>query len=149
MAKFDYRSLKERKRKKLVDRLADAFIDVKNKRDMRVLVEQLFTPSEVVMLGRRIEIARRLIRGRTYAEVRGELKVGFSTIRSVDSWLENGVPDYHKLRERFRTWGYKPLKKKSRRRGREGDIFGSFDDIRHRYAGHFLLLNLLLDPEDD
>lgn len=148
MAKFDYRELKERERRKLVKRLTGAFFSIKTKKEMGRFIEQLFSPSEVTMLGRRIEIARRLVRGKTYVDVRNELKVGFSTIRSVDNWLEDGVPDYHELRERYRSYGYKPYKKKVRR-GKDGDMLGSFDDIRHRYAGHFLLLNLLLDIGDD
>lgn len=148
MAKFDYRSLKERERKKLVRGLTSAFFSIKSKKEMHRFIEQLFSPSEVTMLGRRIEIARRLVRGKTYVDVRNELKVGFSTIRSVDNWLENSMPDYHVLRERYRSYGYKPYKEKVLR-GRDGDMPGSFDDIRHRYAGHFLLLNLLLDIDSE
>ena len=47
----------------------------------------------MVMIGRRIMIAERLIQEKTYAEIRRELKVGLSTIVGVQKWLEEGRVD--------------------------------------------------------
>lgn len=59
---------------------------------------RLLTHSEVVMLGRRLQIAEALIHGYSYQSIRDELKVGFPTIRSIDSWLEHAVRDYDLIR---------------------------------------------------
>ncbi|MDP3997128.1 MAG: Trp family transcriptional regulator [Candidatus Andersenbacteria bacterium] len=152
MAKYDYRKLKTKEREKITGQLVKAFSKANSKQEVQQFIDQLLTPSEKIMLGRRIQVARLLIRGYTYVEIRQKLKAGISTIKSVDGWLEMTVPDYQELRDWYRKWIYtdkakKPEKKRSG--SREPDMFGSFASVRHRYAGHFLLLNLLLDSNEE
>ena len=53
--------------------------------------KELLFDSEVVMLGRRLEVARMLLTGATYDELRRELKVGDTTIAAVRFSMDNGL----------------------------------------------------------
>lgn len=69
--------------------LSAVLTKVGDEKTMTSLLRQLLTDSEVVMLGRRLEIASRLRRGESYIAIRNELGVGFATIQSVARWLQD------------------------------------------------------------
>ncbi len=49
----------------------------------------LFTPSEVVMVARRIQVVKMIIEGFNYNEIRKKLKVSNQTITKMEHWLRN------------------------------------------------------------
>lgn len=61
---------------------------------MKTFLKDLLTESERIMMGRRILIARLLLSGKTYAEIKDDLRVGNSTIRTVERWLNDQFPGY-------------------------------------------------------
>ncbi len=146
MGKFDYRGLLPRERMKLIDELTEALFTFENKKQLREFLQRLLTPSEIFMLARRLETAEGLVEGKSYSTIRDELGVGFSTIQSVDSWLEHAVRDYQEIRRKVRE---QQRRGDERERIEYQDIPGTFGNIRHRYPGHFLLFNLLLDQQPE
>lgn len=144
MGKFDYRELPAGDRIKFTEQLAEVLAHITDKRQMRELITTLLTPSELIMLARRLEIASRLLEGKSYATIRKEIKVGISTVQSVDSWLEHTVRDYQNMRSK-QIHEQKALKKlaEARLRKRSGSV--SPLDIRHQQPNRWWFINLLLD----
>ena len=98
MAKVDYRELTSKERQAALDSLAEMIVLLKDKKQAREFIDRLLTPSEVVMLARRIGIANLLVHGASYVTIQEKLKVGVSTIRTVDQWLDHAIRDYHTIR---------------------------------------------------
>jgi len=87
MTKVEYRKLSCKEQEALESELQAAFVKIPRKRDMVALLLDLLTPSERVMLARRIRVARRLSAGESYLEIKEGLRVGIDMIRFVDKWL--------------------------------------------------------------
>lgn len=129
----------------MVQELAQMLLAVKEEKDMTQVLYRLLTPSEQVMLGRRKQVAEMLVEGATYASIQKKLRVAVPTIRNIEKWLEDAVRDFDRIRaERRRNKSAEKSHEQSHQR-REPALPGSFTSIRRRYAGRFLLLNLLLD----
>ena len=62
----------------------------------KIFLEGLLTPSEQIMLGRRIWIARMLLENKTYQEIGELLHVGPHTVMRTELWLQGMLPDYDK-----------------------------------------------------
>lgn len=77
-----------------LDTLYTAASAVKGRDAVKLFLKDLLTPSERIMLGRRIIIARLLLSGETYANVSKRLGVGHDTIFRVQKWLQDQLPGY-------------------------------------------------------
>ncbi len=139
LGKSKYRDISDKQKKEALDGFYDLMSMVKSKDDMRNFLKDLLTPSESLMIARRIQIAKMLLQGRYYEDIRQELGVGSSTISNVDKWLSNGLGAYRKEIEKIKN------KKKENKKiqGHYDDPF-SFDGMRKRYPGHFALINMFL-----
>lgn len=139
MARFDHRTLSPAERADAQQELIDILSEIKHKHDLQSFLLDLLTPSEVVMLARRIRIAKLLLQGETYVFIRQALGVGFSTIQSVDKWLEKKFTSYRKT--------IAPVVAAQRRREKRTlpHEEGPWKQLRRKYPLHFLLLNILLD----
>lgn len=89
MGKILVSDVPKKQREATLRNLSAVLTKVGDEKTMTALLRQLLTDSEVVMLGRRLEVASRLRRGESYIEIREELGVGFATIQSVARWLED------------------------------------------------------------
>lgn len=102
-------------------------------------LELLLTESEIIMCARRIEIAKLLLSGLSYAKIEERLGVGQKTVESVDRWLSQ----YREYRKVF------PKALDARRRGDPNYLrASSFKALRHRFPLHFLIFNLILDDDE-
>lgn len=54
---------------------------------MAKFLTDLLSPQEIEMLAKRLQIAEYLLKGEQYTDIRAKLKVGFSTIARVATWL--------------------------------------------------------------
>ena len=63
---------------------------------IKLFLRDLLTPSERVMLGRRIWIARLLLSGEKHIAIAQKLHVGLSTIWRVERWLDDQYLGYEK-----------------------------------------------------
>ena len=77
-----------------LDALYTAASALKGREAIKLFLRDLLTPSERIMLGRRIIIARMLLSGESYEEVGRTLRVGPMTIRRVHRWLEDQFPGF-------------------------------------------------------
>jgi Trp operon repressor len=97
-------------------------------------LEGLLTPSEQIMLGRRIWIARMLIDNKRYDEIGARLHVGPGTIRHVELWLLKLLPDYGKHIKVQR----RKMTEQRRREVARQNPFG-LTALKKKYPLHFLL----------
>jgi TrpR-related protein YerC/YecD len=70
-----------------VNNLWSAFTLLGSKEEIRLLFKDLFTHTEYKMFAKRLEIARRLLRGERYEDIERELSVTTHTISRVNNIL--------------------------------------------------------------
>lgn len=135
MGKIQYRKLSPSLRRALEEELRRALLAHRQK-DLIEFLFDLLLPSERIMLARRVQVAKRLLRGWSYHEVMQDLHVGQDTIQKVDRWIEQKFEAYKSV--------LPPLVPKEVRKSVDPRVYSS---LRKRYRWDYLLINLLLgDP---
>ena len=94
MAKVDYRRLPLPNRDRYTAILSYTLDELGASERTLDFLRHMLTESEVTMFARRIEIARRLIAGKTFEEIKYELRTGLNTIAVVDRWLQQKLRSY-------------------------------------------------------
>jgi len=117
-----------------LDMLYTAAGAVKGRDATKAFLKELLTPSERIMLGRRIWIARLLLEGHTHADIGEQLEVGPNTIVKVDHWLKKQMPGYRDALKGLE----KEMKVRSDKRDISQNPFG-FKALKKKYPLHFLL----------
>ena len=92
--KVKAKTLSDEQRMRTLDALYSAAGSIHGRDAMKLFLRDLLTPSERIMLGRRILIARLLMEQKTYEEVSQSLGVGSDTIWKVQRWLRDQLPGY-------------------------------------------------------
>lgn len=91
--------------KMVADRIFEVFIKtlvtVKDKSEADDFADDLFSPTEKIMLAKRLAIAFLLIKGYQYREISKVLRVSLSTIASVNLSLNHGKGSYRKILDRI------------------------------------------------
>lgn len=88
MAKFNrFSRLPTEEYQELMIYFCQALSSLKNTKEAAKFLTDLLSAQEAEMLAKRLKIAKRLAEGKKYDEIRQELKVGFSTIARVNTWL--------------------------------------------------------------
>lgn len=77
-----------------LDALYTAASSVKGRDAVKLFLRDLLTPSERIMLGRRIIIARLLLKGERYEDIEQRMRVSRKTVAKVDRWLNDQFPGY-------------------------------------------------------
>lgn len=116
-----------------LDSLYTAASSLQGRDAIKLFLRDLLTPSERIMLGRRIIIARMLIAGISYDQIGQRLKVGRATIGRVHHWLNDQFPGFENA--------IKEMEKEFDRRARKNaarEPF-SFAWMKRKYPLHFLL----------
>ena len=110
MAKFSkHFKLSSKEQEELLTDLCEAFLSLRNPSEAVQFLTDLLSRQEAIMLAKRIKIAKFLIEGMTYDEVRRILKVGHGTIARVGEWLLNSGKGYRLIAERTKKEKPKPL----------------------------------------
>lgn len=135
--KVKYNQLTDLEKKKYLGDFYSMVSLLKNREEVKNFFKDLLTLSEVVMISRRLQIAQLLLEGMSYEAIRGKLKVGFTTINSVDTWLNNGFGGYRNTINNFKKKGKVATKQKP-----VTDFPFSLNHLRKKYPAHFLLLNM-------
>src|SRR4030043_1518792 len=97
-----YQNLTELEKKIFLGEFYDMIALLKNRDEVKQFFKDLLTLSEVVMISRRLQIAKMLLEGYTYREVQDKLKVGVPTIVSVERWLNQGFGGYRNIIQRHK-----------------------------------------------
>lgn len=79
--------LSKNQQEELFIKLARCLAYVRTAEESAQLLKDLLSESEVLMLARRLQIAELLIAGKTYVEIREEMKASPGTIARVQTWL--------------------------------------------------------------
>jgi uncharacterized protein YerC len=92
--KVKMQKLSEKEIVRTLDNLYTAASAIHGRSAVKLFLKDLLTPSERIMLGRRIIIARKLLNGESYREISQGLGVGHDTIIRVHKWLGDQMPGY-------------------------------------------------------
>ena len=71
--------------------------DIKTPLEAKNFIEDLLSPTEKIMLIKRLAIAVLLTKGKTYEYIDDTLKVSRATIMNVSLWLKHGKGGYRKV----------------------------------------------------
>lgn len=128
MAKVDPRHYTKTERKVLKEVVLSTLRALDAGDESLRFLSDLFTESEFVMFARRIQIAKRLLAGCSYARIRGELRVGLDTIQGVHEWLDGKFENYRRVIPPLRTLKDVQLQR----------------ELRRAYSGSYWLLRYLV-----
>jgi len=101
MSKVKISSISKEERMKLIGDLFDIVYGLKTKSNTVDFLVGLLTPSESLMLARRIQIGKLLLEEKTYEEIRDNLKVSHHTISGVENWMNARDGAYRKILQRW------------------------------------------------
>jgi len=135
--KVRYNQLTDFQKKKYLGEFYDMVSLLGSREEVKKFFKDLLTLSEVVMISRRIQIAKMLLEGKNFEEIRTEMKVGSNTISHVERWLNNGFGGYKEIIRRHNK------KEAKREAGNLPAPPFSWRAIKRKYPLHFLLLNAL------
>jgi len=99
--KVKYNDLSEYQKKKCLGDFYTMVASLRDREEVKIFFKDLLSLSEIVMISRRIQIAQMLLEGKSYEEIRRELKAGFSNISQVEKWLNSGFGGYKKVIARY------------------------------------------------
>src|SRR3989339_445794 len=87
MPKVKSYSIDPREKRIIISDLFEIIVNLRNKEETLEFLIGLLTPSEILMIARRIQIARMLLEEDNYEVIRKKLKVSHQTINKVEHWL--------------------------------------------------------------
>jgi len=115
-----------------LDTLYTAAGTMRGRDAVKLFLRDLLTPSERIILGRRIIIARMLMPGTSYGEIEKRLGVSSATIGRVHRWLHDQFPGFEQavkgMEQEFKKRGEKKLYATS-----------ALYRLKKKYPLHFLL----------
>lgn len=126
--------LTDQQRIETLDMLYTAAGAIRGRTATKEFLKELLTPSERIMLGRRIWIARLLLSGQSHAAIGKKLEVGPNTIVKVEKWLQKQMPGYRQAIKALET----ELAKRKEKQELRNNPF-SFKALKKKYPMHFLL----------
>jgi TrpR-related protein YerC/YecD len=132
MAKVKSHEINSKERYKIIGNFFDIIANLKSKKEVVDFFVGLLTPSESLMVARRIQIAQLLIEGEGYETIKNKLKVSFQTITKTERWL-------HSEDENYNNWLAKCLKIKPLKNNSEIEK----ENLLDRYSHHRFIKNLL------
>lgn len=96
MAKVSKRILDKELEQRVFELFVKTVIDLKNEQEVRNFLQDLLSPTEKIMLVKRLAIAILLTKGYTYDAIDNTLKVSRPTIMGVSYFLKYGNSGYQK-----------------------------------------------------
>lgn len=88
------RILNQELEKHILSLFAKTLSDIRELKEIEIFIDDLLSPTEKIMLSKRLAVAILLQKGYTYAEIDQTLKVSSPTINKVAFWLKNGKSGY-------------------------------------------------------
>ncbi len=97
MAKIIPSKLSKIETNKMLDLFYAKIAALKTKKEITNFLSDVLTESEQIMILRRLQIAKLLLEGETYFNIKSKLRVGLDTIKAVRYKLDNGRGGYLKF----------------------------------------------------
>ena len=136
MGKVKVHEIDEKEKYKIIWDFFGLVFDLKSKKEVVDFLVGLMTASEILMMARRIQIARMLLEDKSCIEIRNKLKVGNDTILRTDNWLNGRGGDY-------KSWIKKCIEKldEQKKNGNKKDFY--FESMLDKYPNYRLWKNLI------
>lgn len=103
-----YSKIPKKEKEELLMEFCEAISTLKNPQEIMNFLTDLLTKQEIIMLAKRIKIAKLLLEGRNYREIEGILKVGLGTVARISQWLSEGGEGFRLITERTKKEKPKP-----------------------------------------
>lgn len=103
MSKVRVYSIDKKEKYKIISELLEIIVSLRSKDEVVGFMIGLLTPSEVLMIARRIQIAKMLLQEATNEDIRRKLKVSFQTINKVEHWLKNDENKFLIISEKIKS----------------------------------------------
>jgi len=133
MAKIRFYDVDKNERTRVIGELYEVIAELKSKDEVFRFLFGLFTPSEVLMIARRVQIAKMLFDNATYDEIEKRLKVSHQTIRKVEHWLKSDEERTKLIVSKLDKIRHRAAKSKNRH----------YESLLDRYPGHRFLKEIL------
>ena len=133
-------------RKELILDLCQAISTLNSPKEVAELLTDLLTAKETETIAKRLQIADYLAKGHEYDYIRDQLRVGYSTISRVNTWLNLSGDGFKNVLSKK-----KPQKTKTTNIAERYDPY-SWHNIKRRYSMYFwpqLLLEELLNSSNN
>ena len=130
-------TLDEQTKIQTLDALYTAASALRGREAVKLFLRDLLTPSERIMLGRRILIAQRLLAGDSIRLISDDMKVGCDTVYRVQRWLHDQLPGYEQaIKEMEKEFAGR------RQRSEDKKLYASsaLYRLKKKYPLHFLLV---------
>ena len=133
--------LKQEVKEKCLDAFFNAVQHAQKKNTVKQILNDIFTESEKIMAGRRLLIAAKLLKGRSYEQIVREMGVGQDTVYRVKKWLGGRHKGIEAVVEKIKKTVRPKFKNKSGFR----DYYptSGLAEIRRRYRSYYWLSDLL------
>lgn len=122
--------LNDKERKELIAELCHSLLNFSDPVEMAEVLMDLLYPKEIETIAKRLKIAEFLARDLEYQEIRRNIKVGYSTIARVKTWLSLSGKGFASLLKRKRGF------KKETASDDRYDPF-SWSGIKRRYTLYY------------
>lgn len=101
MAKFTpYQKLSPQERQRVLLELCQTMVMVKRLEEAAKILGDLLSDQELLMVAKRLQIAKLLLNGKKYAQIRKDLKVSQQTIARVNLWLQQAGEGFRMVMKR-------------------------------------------------
>jgi TrpR-related protein YerC/YecD len=129
MAKFSlHNRLDGAEEQKLLLEFCHALVVVKTLEEAANLLIDLCSKQEIQMIAKRLKIAKLLLKGDTYEDIREKIKVSPQTIARVHAWLAESGAGYRLVIERDKDMSIPAFQYPAR---------GSWSQLKRRYPMYF------------
>lgn len=147
MPRVQPKSLPAQERKELLDDLWNMIALLEDKEEVHRFFRDLLSETEAIMLARRVQIAKALLHGVSYEEIKVIMHTSDVTIAGVHRWLQSGFGGYTSALPRLEK--AVEQQRKGNEKQRDASTPYSFEWLKRRYPIHFLLFNLFDRPHQN
>ncbi len=134
MPKVRVYSIDKNERYRVIGEFFELIVDLRTKKEVIDFLIGLFTPSETLMIARRVQIAKLLLEDDDYETIRKKLKVSNQTISKVEHWLMSDEQKNKTIVTKLQQ-----MKKNGKKNGKNNIK----DSMLDKFAHHRVLKELL------
>jgi len=139
MAKVKLNDIPREIRQEIIGEFFSVISELKTKKEVLEFFVGTLTPSEALMLARRMQVAKRIIMGKSYEKIVEDLSVGKTTITNVSNWLDGRDENYKKILKKYLFKN----KTKVSKTEIEQKYIPKYKTGLSRYPGHDLAMKVL------
>lgn len=141
MPRVQPKTISREEKRELLNEFWSLVVLLDTREEIENFFKDLLSETESLMLARRIRIARLLLEGKSYEDIRIAMQTSYVTIAGVHRWLQGRNEGYARMLPRLEK--ELAVQKKAARSQHAQREVGSFEWLKKRYPLHFLLFNLL------